>query len=931
MLLAQYKIKLKEEEEMQKLKSKTLTILIALFLTLSMSASMILTPTASAHTPPFTIVTYAYIAVAPNLIGVGQTCRILIWLDQTFSSGAIGNDYRFRNYELTITAPDGTNTTQTFAYISDPTSSQGYDYTPNQVGTYTLTFEFPGQAYNTYDHDPTSAYVNDTYKASSASTTLTVQQTPIPYAPSVPLPMSYWTRPIYGENIAWYTISSNWLGTGSPQLPPESTGTEKYVPDAVGPLTSHIMWTKPIESGGVVGGNDTIIQGDTYFDGTSRNTRYANPIILDGKIFYTEPVSMMGNSGPTDCVDLRTGQLIWSRSDVPPLSFGYIYDVQTTNNHGVIQPILYTANFARAFDADTGDPLYNVTNVPSGTAAMGPNGEVLRYVFANAGNNTNPQWYLAQWNSSKLWNFIAQSITYDNMTGSTVSMTGGILPGNVIIDASVANPSSAQYRYDWNVSIPWLNVMGNQTLVTLGNLTIIKGWTTTGLPPTGNPDASNPVSVVCVFNNDVMICRNGSLPTTGLALSGISTTPHTYFAVNLNSSKGAIGSILWMQTYDLPPNNINVFQGGFNQASRIFVEYYKQTAQWVAYSMDTGQRLWTTTSQTAYNGLEYYGNIRSGAAVAQFAYGKLYTSGFGGVCFCYDLSTGNLLWTYGNGGPGNSTNAGFATGGETYYPTFIDAIANGVIYLSSSEHTIQTPIYQGALKRAINATDGTEIWTLSGWTTGGGGFPAYALADGFETWFNGYDDQIYVVGRGPSATTVQTPLASIPLGSSLVIQGTVTDISAGTQQSEQKADFPSGVPVASDASMTQWMGHVYQQKPLPTNFTGVSVTVDVLDSNGNYRNIGTAVTDATGTYSLQWKPDITGKYTVIATFHGNNGYWPSYSETSFAVDPAAPTASPYPVVNLPPTEMYFAASTAAIIIAIAIVGAVIVLMLRKRP
>ena len=56
----------------------------------------------------------------------------------------------------------------------------------------------------------------------------------------------------------------------------------------------------------------------------------------------------------------------------------------------------------------------------------------------------------------------------------------------------------------------------------------------------------------------------------------------------------------------------------------------------------------------------------------------------------------------------------------------------------------------------------------------------------------------------------------------------MTDISAGTTQDQQAADFPNGVPVASDASMKDWMGYVYQQKPLPTNFTGVPVTIDVL-------------------------------------------------------------------------------------------------------
>ena len=67
-----------------------------------------------------------------------------------------------------------------------------------------------------------------------------------------------------------------------------------------------------------------------------------------------------------------------------------------------------------------------------------------------------------------------------------------------------------------------------------------------------------------------------------------------------------------------------------------------------------------------------------------------------------------------------------------------------------------------------------------------------------------------------------------------------------------------------------------------------------LDSNGNYRTIGTATTDASGTYSLTWTPDIPGNYTVIATFAGTNGYWPSSAETAFNVMQApAATACTY--------------------------------------
>ena len=231
---------------------------------------------------------------------------------------------------------------------------------------------------------------------------------------------------------------------------------------------------------------------------------------------------------------------------------------------------------------------------------------------------------------------------------------------------------------------------------------------------------------------------------------------------------------------------------------------------------------------------------------------------------------------------------------------------------------------------AVNATTGLQIWALSDYT---GEFQeiSFAMADGFATYFNGYDNSVYSVGQGPSTTTVTAPDAGLSFGQPVVITGTVMDVSAGTQQTTQKADFPNGVPVASDASMSAWMSYVYQQQPMPSNFTGVPVTIDVLDSNGNYRNIGTATTTSSGTYTLAWTPDIPGNYTVIATFHGNNGYWGSYAQTAFDVM-QAPTATATPIpAPASMTYTYILGSAIAIIIAIAIVGAVLLLTLRKRP
>jgi outer membrane protein assembly factor BamB len=880
---------------------KIKAVTIAILLAFSIGSSMILILPAEAHTPPLKISTFAFIQSVPNPIGVGQSTHVFMWIDKILSSSAIANDYRWHNYKLTITAPDGTTDVKTWDVCQDTTSSQGYNFVPDQVGNYTLKFDFPGQDVNAYSH-VNGLYNNDTYLASSASMTLTVQADPITnYPDTYPLPTEYWTRPIYGENPGWFTIASDWLGTGSPIM----TTYGRYVPGGVGPITSHIVWTKPTQSGGVVGGTNFITAGDTYFEGSAYIQRYRNPIIAAGKLVYKDPLGFSSsNGGPMKCVDIRTGEILWSRTDIPALSFAYIYDTQQPNQHGVMQPVLCTANFGMCFDLDTGNWLFNVTNVPSGMAALGPQGEVLRYVVSNGGSTTSPDWYLAQWNSSRLF----------TTTGLSPSQSG-------IYDASL--PS----RFDWNVSIPWLNVMGNQTETTVqytnGTIANVKGYSSTG----SNPNAANPSSQLYAFAGDTIICRNGSLAGVGSFGSSYSTTSYTYFAVNINSTKGTVGSIRWWNTIAPPENLTTVLQGPADPSTGIFTESYRETSQWVGYSLSTGQKIWGPTPSQA--SLDYYGYFYPGLAEGQVvAPGRLFSAGMAGIVYCYDSSTGDLLWTFGNGGAGNSTNSGFQVPGP--YPTFVNAVANGVVYIMTTEHTVETPIYKDARTRALNATDGTELWSLSNYN--GGGTASTAVADGFETFYNGYDAQVYVVGKGPSALTVDAPMADLTLGQGLVIRGTVTDISAGTQQNEQAARFPHGVPAMSDQNMTAWMEYVYQQKPKPTNTIGVPVSIDVVDSNNNYRNIGVVTSDSSGSFSCQWVPDISGKYTVIATFAGSNAYWPSFAETSFAVDPSATTPTTAPTEQpVSIADQYFIPAIAGLFVFVAIIGAVIILVLKKRP
>jgi hypothetical protein len=900
-------------------KNKT-AIAIAIFFAFSMTASMMLVPSTHAAN---TLTVYAYINAAPNPVGTGQKVEIIMWVQVIFGQNAqLTNNYRFHNYKLTITDPNDKTTTETFTTVSDPTSAQPYYFTPDTVGTYTLTFDFP-ETTITADNDPDSALIGSTYTSATASTTLTVQEEPVAAIPQTPLPTSYWTRPIYGVNSAWYTVGSNWLGFGSPGYisiaggPNLGANGEQFGPTTnVGPLTSHIMWTKPMTSGGIVGQTATTIPGNSYAEGSAYDQKFTNPIIVDGMLIYTEDISQtLPASGPTVCVNLRTGQQIWSSTSMPQPSFAYIYDAEDPNQHGVWPPMLVAASGStwRFFDAYTATPLFNVTHIPgqgffgpaANTATMlGPEGEYLMVLLTNYGNSTNPNWYLQEWNSSRLWDNwysgpsttpdIPPPITDGSWTGGNVTTYGMFGPTTTYLES----------LYDYNVSLPWLNT------ATLNDA------------PIGS------MTVLGSIQGDMVLAYAGNFPSEGNQFFGVpSSAPYETFGINLNAASASMGAELWHNTLQAPANNLTVTWGCLDPVNNVFVLEYRETMQMIGFSLTDGKQIWGPTAGQA--PLDYYGSQASGSLAITTAYGKIYSSAYAGIVYCYDTTNGTLLWTFGNGNtPDNSTDSGLETP-FGHYPTFVNAIGSGVVYTITSEHTEETPIFKGALARALNATTGKQIWALSSYTgeffTG-----SYAIADGYATWFNGYDNQIYSVGRGPSATTVSVPHAGLAFGQSVVISGTVMDIAAGTKQDQQAANFPNGVPVSSDASMTDWMGYVYQQQPCPVNFTGVPVTISVLDSNGNSYTIGTTMTDGSGTYRLTYTPTIAGNFTVYASFDGTNGYWPSAAEDGFTVmqEPTA-TAPPTP----PPAslaDIYFLPMSIVILIAIIVTAIVMVLMLRKR-
>ncbi len=121
-----------------------IAITIAMILTISIGTIATLLPTTQAHDPPIEWPTYALISAAPNPVGVGQNVNVFLMLTNYYFGSQYGTDnLRFHNYKLTITAPNGEVTTQTYETIRDTTAAQLATFTPNQVGTYNLTFTYP--------------------------------------------------------------------------------------------------------------------------------------------------------------------------------------------------------------------------------------------------------------------------------------------------------------------------------------------------------------------------------------------------------------------------------------------------------------------------------------------------------------------------------------------------------------------------------------------------------------------------------------------------------------------------------------------------------------------------------------------------------------------------------------------------------------------
>ena len=905
-------------------KSKTAAA-IALFLISTIAFTMVAFSPASALDWPDPIPTWTYMSVTPVLVGVNQDVIIVFWCNfiPPTAVGAYGDRWTFH---VDVTTPNGDTETLggSQGFESDPVGGAWTVYTPTEVGTYTFVTRMDAHTIDggksrglenpagnvTWPGMPGDKSIGDKFQASESEPVyLTVQEEPVHVYQETPLPTDYWTRPIYGANHLWGSIAGQWLNAAD---------TPGRINDYTqGPESSHILWTRPYWAGGVMGGGGNVNFGPAgYYSGQSYEGFGGPSIILDGKMYYSVQVN------PREgwyCVDMTTGDTVYfqnttggatgaggpfsSTGSVPngAPAFGQIYDYESPNQHGGLPYLWVTATGQSGtwnmLDAFTGNYICSINNIPSwitsggfffggggATSSYGLDGSILRYQIANLAPFGEPaDYYLQCWNTS-------QAIWYQNYTAQSGNAYWMWRPGlGLVFDGANG--------YTLNVSIP----NGDSILQIREGKDLITGFT--ARPAAPGSFSSTPL-------NDGTTSIDGRISIYNLdPMSDDYAMGERIKTFNFTAPAGLGPKAL----QNLQFSQHDLSYGGISADAGIF--WFTNTMLRTRYVLDlnnNGKLLWTSEPEAQW---AFYGMSTS---VYQ---GTLFSYGYTGILMAYNATTGDLLWNW------TAPFYGLDETAYPYTPLSLACIADGKLYFYSSEHSPSQPLRRDGHIWCVDATTGEMLWQITCWPSS-----APIIADGRIVVLDMFDAEIYCYGRGPSATTVTASPEISVNGDGVMIKGTVTDQSPSGRHNEAGSlDFSlKGTPAIADASMDDWMEYMFHQRPMPQDAKGVEVILETLDPNGNFYEIGNVTTDLTGNYAYPFTPEVPGMYTIIASFKGSAAYGSSFAQTYINVEEmpqATPTPTPPPE---PPTGMYILGSTIGIIIAIAVVGLVVVLMLRRR-
>jgi len=808
---------------------KTVAIILTAILTLSIATATLYIPVATADEHPYNVTTYCYVEVNPRPVGVKQDAFVSFGIDKVPMTVSTRYGDRWDNLTLTVGYPDGTHKTLT-GFVADDTGFAYTTWTPEYEGNYTFQCHFLGE-YLTGENPPPQGW--DTYQNGNFK-----QYIGDYYLPS-----------------ASVVVTVSVTGDAATSLPTNPLSTD--------------YWQRPIN---MMNNNWNTISGNWFGMNAFTNAGYG--------------YNMTGNFDPY--VQLANSpHILWTTPLAPGGLIGGEYgDTLNSNYYAtaqyeckfkdvILNGILYYTYLPAsgslpqgtiAQDIRTGEILWHKYDL-NGTLRMG---QVYNYISPN---QYGGQAYL--WSTSgSTWSM------YEATTGRwLLDIIGGNTNGDFmasddgsILDYYVDTSNASQYYLTcWNSSRCLLAANGtgdisnwrfqptqgsklNWSYGIMWRVPIAMEIDGNPIQLTVSPGASN----WGIVGNSVLLgyVTTGNWANWQIDAGYDLTDGHQNFLVN--------------RTFDNPWSRVSTSPAGQGKYAELNTE-----GQFIAlYNANTGNLVCKCYYPDGGNLWTYFSSYRP-----INAYGLLFQGTFDGHVYAWDSETGELKWTWYAG------DAGYNTVYGSYPGKVIELVADGKVYINQG-HTYNPPMFRGSHAVAINATTGETVWKILSFCQSNS--PVVGAADGVLLLPNSYDNQLYAYGKGRSATTIEAPLTGATVGSSITIRGTVTDQSPGQTCLGTPA---AGTPAISDESMEEWMEYLYEQQPKPYNATGVQVDLYVLDSNGNYRSIGTTTSNANGVYGFSWKPDIAGQYTVHALFPGSESYYASSADTIFTVDETPTTTN----------------------------------------
>ncbi|MCK5628196.1 PQQ-binding-like beta-propeller repeat protein [Candidatus Bathyarchaeota archaeon] len=263
--------------------------------------------------------TYASIAVNPKTVALGDSVTITSWI---IPLPPYDGREGYKGYVFNITKPNGVVDTVIKDSYGDATAT--FVYPCDQLGVWQVFFHWDGD--------------NDHEAATSPTVTWNVVREIPPPEPIVPPKDQPIPRPLNSGTREYWEISGPWPGGGS--FSSYNASGVNFNPYTLGPTTSHILWKKQTNLGGLIGGGKA---GSFKPEGVE-------PIVVAGRVFYL-------SSGSLVCLDQYTGETIF---EVPVDADDLIF---SEFDEGKVAPVLryyshlYTSNRSdiSAFDPWTGD------------------------------------------------------------------------------------------------------------------------------------------------------------------------------------------------------------------------------------------------------------------------------------------------------------------------------------------------------------------------------------------------------------------------------------------------------------------------------------------------------------------------------------------------------------------------------------------------